>query len=122
MDDVQPLPLGRRQVRIGGHCLGHAQNTVQRCADLVAHGRQERALGVVCGLCLFLGLDQRPLGRPARGDVAHGADQPHRLPRFVQDQLGRAGSPDFLAIVTDHPILGLVDVAELLMAGPLGLH
>ena len=53
----------------GGHRLGHAQHAVQRRADLVAHGGQERALGAVGGLGVLLGLHQRPLGLLARGDV-----------------------------------------------------
>ena len=62
-----------------GHRLGHAQHAVQRRADLVAHGGQEGALGVVGGLGLFLGLDQRPLGLLARGDVLHRADHAAHL-------------------------------------------
>ena len=56
--------------------LAEAQDRVERRAQLVAHARQEVALGAVGPLGLVLGLAHRGLGGLAlgdvRGDAGHG--------------------------------------------------
>ena len=56
-------PRGEQEVR-------HAENAVQRRADLVADGGQEAGLGLVGGLGLAPGLREFGLGEAAVGDVA----------------------------------------------------
>ena len=50
--------------------LGHAKHAVHRCADLVAHARKERALGVVGRLGLLTRGAQRFFAAVALGHVA----------------------------------------------------
>ena len=122
LDDLHPLALNRRQ-GLGGHDLGHAEDAVERGADLVAHGGQEGALGDVGGLGVVPGAHHGLLGQLALGDVLHGAQHPQRPPGFVLVQVGRALDPDLLTVRPVDPVLGAEGLAVLRMATPkLGHH
>ena len=69
---VQPLALQRRQ-RLDRHQLRHADDAVQRRAQLVAHRGQEARLGGVG----VLGVDQRAMALVGDGGVLEA--QPHRF-------------------------------------------
>lgn len=60
----------RQRVTVAGKQIGKADDGIQRRAQFVAHVREERALGPVCGLGLLLGLDQRHLRLLARQAAA----------------------------------------------------
>ena len=81
--------------------VGQADDGVHRRADLVAHVRQEIALGMAGGL------------RQARGGLQRlRALQDARLERFIQAQqdIGCAPSLGYLAIDQDLPVQAAVDV------------
>ena len=84
---------GRRQQ------LEHAEHAVHGRADLVAHGREERALRAVGLDGGFLGVGERALGALALGDVgveAHEAAVGERRPADVQH--GAVGSRPLLVM------------------------
>ncbi len=54
---MKPAPVLLPQGR-GAQQFGHAEDAVERRADLVAHGGKEAALGAVGGLGLLLGAAQ----------------------------------------------------------------
>ena len=59
--------------------ISHADDTVQGCADFVAHVRQKIAFGAIGSFCLFLGFQHCVSGSFSFGDVAIHAD--HALER-----------------------------------------
>ncbi len=61
------------------HEIGHADDAVHRRADLVAHVRQELALGLVGGLGGVLGRAQFGFRLVALGDVLRNADAAHHF-------------------------------------------
>ena len=74
-DGVQVLALLGVERGVGQQ-LGESQDAVHRRADLVAHRRQELALGAVAGFGRLFRLPQLVLGPLALGDVAQvGGEQ-----------------------------------------------
>ena len=95
---------GLEVARLFRRCLGllkqmrHAQDAVERCADLMADGCQKTRFGMVGGLGLLPRFDQFRLREPRRGDVAANALQ-HQ---FAAGEVARHGfmpGPDGLVVV-----------------------
>ena len=77
-EHLQRPALAFRKVRAQQQ-VGHAQDTGERCPELVAHLCQELAFGPAGGLRRFLGLEQLRLDTFLIGDVAGNPDQSHPL-------------------------------------------
>ncbi len=77
-DLPQPLGLSGRKF-VPQHEIRHAGDGIERRPDLVAHVRQEGALGLVGGFRRHLGLHQGQFGGFAAADVRLEGDQPGRL-------------------------------------------
>ena len=66
------------------HQIGHAQDSVHRRPDFMAHGRQECALRLICYFCRFLRVVQVLFESLALAEIPHECGklvhsiQPHR--------------------------------------------
>ncbi len=110
--------------------LAEAQDCVERCAQLVAHAREELGLGGAGALGVFLGLRQRlralrdalleagvergefVLLPPGLADVLHRADRVQRPAVFAVVRLALLDDPLDAAIGHQQPVLDAVGLAR----------